>query len=55
MEKRLISLIIAGIMGATLVGCGGENKKTESPKNTEVKTEENNNENEKNEEQKKSR
>ena len=53
MKKRLISLIIAGIIGATLVGCGGENKKTESPKNTEVKTEENNNENEKNEEQKK--
>ncbi|MDY4079310.1 MAG: hypothetical protein SOY42_11095 [Clostridium sp.] len=53
MKKRLISLIIAGIIGATLVGCGGENKKTESPKNTEVKTEENNNENEKNKNQEK--
>ena len=46
MKKKILSLIIAGIMGVTLVGCGGENKKTESPKNTKVKTEENNNENE---------
>lgn len=53
MKRRLISLIITGIIGVTLVGCGGENKKTESSKNTEVKTEENNNENEKNEDQEK--
>ena len=44
MKRKILSLIIAGIMGVTLVGCGGENKKTESPKNTEVKTEESNNE-----------
>ena len=53
MKKKILSLIIVGIIGVTLVGCGGENKKTESSKNTEVKTEENNNENEKNEDQEK--